>query len=354
MNDRNIGTCLGGGHHSCDFCDLICPQNLFTAFEEFKRGKTSKIDVGEFQFNLENNLFQLHDDLKNEVWRPDIYQSFYVRDPKLRHIHKASTRDRVFNQAVFRILYPVFDKTFIHDSYSCRLEKGTHKGVLRLEEFARKVTQNYSRPSFALKCDVRKFFDNISHDVLFKLIKNKVKDEKILGIIGLILKSFETKSGVGLPLGNVTSQLFANVYLNELDQFVKHVLKRKYYLRYCDDFIILSKNREELLDLLPQLNHFLYHNLKLELHPNKIHLRKISQGIDFLGYVVLPHYKVLRTKTKRRIYKKIKILKSELDKGLITQKQLQQKLASYLGILKHCYGNKIRLNIEKILDLQGE
>ena len=196
----------GGGHHSCDFCDLICPQNLFTAFEEFKRGKTSKIDVGEFQFNLENNLFQLHDDLKNEVWRPDIYQSFYVRDPKLRHIHKASTRDRVFNQAVFRILYPVFDKTFIHDSYSCRLEKGTHKGVLRLEEFARKVTQNYSRPSFALKCDVRKFFDNISHDVLFKLIKNKVKDEKILGIIGLILKSFETKSGVGLPLGNVTSR----------------------------------------------------------------------------------------------------------------------------------------------------
>src|SRR3989344_7046241 len=173
----------GGGAHSNLFYDVICVRNLLSAWKEFKRGKTSKIDVQEFEFNLEANIFQLHRDLRSGKWKPSPYESFYVRDPKVRHIHKASVGDRVFNQALYRKLYPVFDTSFIHDSFSCRIGKGTHRGVLRLESFMKKISRNYSRSCFALKCDVRKFFDNIVHASLFEIIKRKVKDESILKII---------------------------------------------------------------------------------------------------------------------------------------------------------------------------
>lgn len=301
-----------------------------------------KTDVQGFYFNLENNIFEIHERLKNWRWIPDPYTSFYVRDPKLRHIHKASVRDRVFNQALFRTLEPIFDKHFIFDSFSCRVGKGTHKGVIRLENFTKKITSNYTSHTFALKCDVKKFFDNISHKILINLVKEKIKEKKLLNLIEKIIFSFETEKGKGLPLGNVTSQLFANIYMNEFDQFVKHTLRIKYYLRYCDDFIILHKDREFLSNLIPIINNFLAINLNLYLHPNKVIVRKINNGIDFLGYVTLPHYRVLRTKTKRRMFNKIKNLKALKDKNLISQDLFERSINSYLGILTHCKGCKIK------------
>jgi retron-type reverse transcriptase len=287
--------------------------------------------VQEFEFRLEDNLFDLHERLLNKIWRPDPYTAFYIRDPKLRHIHKATVRDRVFNQAVFRVVYPIFDHTFIFDSYSSRIGKGTHAGVERLAYFIRKFSKNYHRPLFALKCDVRKFFDTVSHDILFGLIECKVKNENTLNLINLILKSFETIAGTGLPLGNVTIQLFANIYLNELDQFMKHTLRIEGYVRYADDFVMLGDDRKSLFTLIPTIAEYLKTRLQLTLHPNKVSLRSINQGIDFLGYVIFPHHIILRIKTKRRIIKKVK----------------RNNINSYFGMLMHCNGMKIREELLK-------
>ncbi|MEK7565314.1 MAG: reverse transcriptase domain-containing protein, partial [Patescibacteria group bacterium] len=193
---------------------------MFLAWREFKKGKRKRLDVQEFEFNLEDNLFQLHSELKNKKYKHGQYIPFYVTDPKLRHIHKAMVRDRVLHQAVFRVLYPIFDRNFIFYSYSCRINKGTHKAVTRLETFCRKLSQNNTRNIFALKCDIKKFFDSIDQAILINLIQVKVKDNNAMWLIDEIIKSFPQ----GLPLGNVTSQIFANIYLNELDQFVKHSL----------------------------------------------------------------------------------------------------------------------------------
>lgn len=320
----------GGGHKSFDFCDVICDvisvADLFTAWKTFRKGKRSKADVAKFELNLEENIFTLHDSLISGNWRPDPYIAFYVQDPKLRRIHKASVRDRVLYQAVYQKLYPLFDPTFIHDSYSSRDGKGTHKGVKRFDEFARKATANYSKNAFTLKCDIRKFFDSIDHEILLNLIKRKCSYPFLLNLISKIISSFEISPGKGLPLGNVTSQIFANIYMNELDQFAKHVLKAEYYIRYCDDFVIIDESKDKLESYISQLPIFLHNKLSLHLHPRKISIRKISQGIDFLGYVSLPHYRVLRTRTKRRMFKRIS----------------GQNMTSYLGMLIHCKGIKIK------------
>lgn len=315
------------------------------AWKEFKKGKTSKREVQEFEFNLEGNIFQLHEDLKSRTYIHSPYVSFYVTDPKLRHIHKACVRDRVLHHAIFRILYPIFDRNFIYDSYSCRLGKGTHRAVNRLEDFTRKLSHNNNRIIYALKCDVQKFFDSIDKTILIRIVVDKIKDNDSLWLISKILNSFSKTLGKGLPLGNVTSQIFANIYLNELDQFVKHQLKIKYYLRYCDDFIILADEPHYLLELAFKINEFLGEHLALSLHPNKVILRKYRQGIDFLGYVVLSCHRVMRTNTRNRIIKKIIIKREEFDDNLISQESLRQSLNSYLGILKHCNGYNLENEI---------
>ncbi|HUD03938.1 MAG TPA: reverse transcriptase/maturase family protein [Candidatus Paceibacterota bacterium] len=259
--------------------------------------------------------------------------SFYVEDPKLRHIHKASVRDRVLYQAVFGVLYRIFDEHFIFDSYSSRNGKGTHAGNERVEKFLRKATANWTHRAYALKCDVRKFFDSIDHEILFSLIQKKVGDQKTLALVRIVLKSFEKSAGKGLPLGNVTSQLFANIYMNEFDQYAKHELKAKWYARYCDDFVIVDRSRETLEMYIPKIREFLLQKLALDLHPNKISLRKARQGIDFLGYVILPHRKVLRIKTENRMLEKV----------------TEKNVASYKGMLSHCKGKRIENQIDKML-----
>ena len=339
-------TCWGGGVNSHNvFEKIISLDSLFLAWKEFKKGKTSKPDVQEFEFNLEENIFQLHDDLKNKGYKHGPYVAFYVRDPKLRHIHKASVRDRVLHHAVFRVLYPIFNKGFIYDSSSCRLGGGTHFAVSRLEKFVRKLSGNKHRTVYGLKCDIRKFFDSVDKEKLLEVIKVKVKDKDSLELISIILNSFSKETGKGLPLGNVTSQLFANIYLNELDQYIKHQLKNKYYLRYCDDFVVLSQDSQYLLELVFKISGFLKEHLHLNLHPNKIILRKHKQGIDFLGYVVLPYHRALRTKTKRRTIRKVIVKRDEFSDGLISQESFKQSLSSFLGMLSHCNGYELEKDI---------
>lgn len=328
------------------------------AWREFRKGKRKKIDVLQFEFKLEDNLFQLHQELKCKTYRHSYYTVFNVCDPKLRRIHKAMVRDRVLHHAIFRILYPLFDQSFIFDSYSCRIGKGTHRAVLRLESFCRKARGHQmsfldircpkSGNIFALKCDIKKFFESVDQDILLKLIRHKIKDRNSLWLIEKIIRSFPK----GLPLGNVTSQLFANIYLNELDQFIKHNLKEKHYLRYCDDFIVLRGNKNHLQKLIPKIDDFLQISLCLKLHPDKIIIRKLSQGIDFLGYVILLHHRVLRTKTKKRIFRKLYSKNEELQNGTISEESFNQSLQSYLGVLKHCSSWKIKEKLQELPSFQ--
>lgn len=351
MCQRSISPVCGGirGKISHNIFDkIISLENLFLAWDEFKKGKRSKNDVQRFSYSLEDNIFQLHRELKARTYRHSSYKSFYVQDPKLRHIHKACVRDRVLHHAVFRILYPIFDPTFAFDSYSCRINKGTHRAVNRLQKFIRKTSKNNTGNCFILKCDIRKFFASVDHNILTSLIKEKVKNEDVIWLIEGIIKSFSSMPNNGLPLGNITSQLFANVYLNELDRFIKHKLNLRCYIRYCDDFVILSDNRKYLENIIPELSVFLNKGLKLSLHYDKIIIRKHHQGIDFLGYVVFPYHRILRTKTRKRMLRKMERRTGELKEAGISEKSFNQTLQSYLGVLKHCNSYKIK---QKLFDL---
>ncbi len=281
---------------------------------------------------MEENIFGLYWELKNRTYKHGRYTDFYITDPKPRHIHKAPIRDRVVHHAVFNILNPIFEKTFIFNSYSCRKNKGTHRGINKLQKILRKTSKNSHNPCFILKCDIKKFFQSVDHNILLSIIERKIHDEKSLALIKEIIRNFKP----GLPIGNLTSQLFANIYLNELDQFVKHKLKISFYLRYTDDFIMVSNLSSELRDWLEKIKDFLNIRLNLELHPAKIFLRKYHQGIDFLGYIQLPHHRILRKKTERRIINKI-------QKGVS-----KQSLNSYLGVLSHADSYKLSQKIRNL------
>ena len=324
------------------FTRIISIENLVLAWEEFRVDKGKKLDVQEFEFSLEKNIFSLHRDLIAKRYSHGPYKGFYIRDPKVRHIHKATVRDRVLHHAVFRILNPIFEETFIPNSFSCRIGKGTHKGVLTAETMLRKESQNYTVPCYALKCDVKKFFDSIDHEILLAILKKRIADPDTMWLVQQIVWSFTGKwktlfDHLGLPIGNLTSQLFANVYMNEFDQFVKQKLKVKHYARYTDDFVIISIDEKYLECLLGPFQKFIGDRLKLSLHPKKCAILDAGQGIDFLGYVILPHYRLLRSKTKRRIFRKLKYRVAQYREGVIDEHSLSQSLQSYLGALSHAH-----------------
>lgn len=333
-------------------------ENLLEAWKEFVKGKKNKKDVQEFSLHLMDNIFSLHRDLSNHTYKHGGYQAFKINDPKTRDIHKAAVRDRLLHHAIYRKLYPFFDKTFIPDSYSCRIGKGAHKAIKKFREYAYVVSKNNTKTFWILKCDIRKFFANIDHNILLKILEEYIPDKNIIRLLREIIDSFKTskldsrprgndKLGVGLPLGNLTSQLLVNIYMNRFDQFVKHKLKAKYYIRYADDFVFLSEDKEWLEGIILEIKKFLEKELRLELHPDKIYIKTLASGVDFLGYVIFPKHIVLRTKTKRRISGKLKGKKYDLQNGLISKDVFNQSLQSYLGILKHCEGYKIKRKLRR-------
>ena len=328
---------------------MVSLENLLIAWDEFKIGKRNKKDVQIFEYNLEDNLFKMQQNLINKTYQHSPYSEFFIRDPKLRHIHKATVQDRIIHHLIHQTINPAFEPAFIFDSYSCRKEKGTHKAIKRLENFARKVFQTHKK-CFVLKCDIKKFFENIEHKILFQIIRETIKDEDVLWLIREIINSFNggntpQNAHKGLPIGNLTSQLFANIYMNEFDQYMKHRLKVKHYIRYTDDFAILHHNPDYLQKLKNKIEIFLKNDLSLSLHDKKTKICKLSQGIDFLGYVQLPYSRTLRAKTKRRMFKKLKNKIILFKQEKISEQRLMQTINSYLGILIHgnCY--KLQQNI---------
>jgi RNA-directed DNA polymerase len=324
------------------FEQIISPENLFSAWDVFKQDKRNRPDVLQFEWQLEENIFQLHRELVRKTYRHGPYAGFYITDPKQRHIHKATVQDRILHHAVFAVVNPIFEPTFISTSFSCRVGYGTHKGVEAIKNITRKVSENNTHPCFVLKCDVRKFFDSVNHGILLSIIKKRIKDVDAMWLLESIVRSYESAPGKGIPIGNLTSQLFANVYMNELDQFVKHRLKVKHYVRYTDDFAIVSENREELKNLLIPISEFLENELALVLHPNKSILRSICQGVDFLGYTTFPKYRLIRTKTKYRMFKKLEKRMEEYEAGDITKLNFEQSINSYLGVLSHADTHRLR------------
>lgn len=310
-------------------------NNLLEAWSEFVIGKRSRTDVQEFELSLMDHLLDLHQELINKTYKHSKYESFIITDPKRRLIHKASVRDRVLHHALYRMLYPFFDKTFISDSYSCRDNKGVHKAIDRFRTLARKVSRNHTRTCWVLKCDIRHFFGSIDHRILLRILSEHIPDKDILWLLETIIESFETENRhrVGLPLGNLTSQLFSNVFMNRFDQFVKHKLKAASYVRYADDFVFLSNEKSFLQALIPTICSFFLFDLHLTLHPNKIFLKTFASGVDFLGWVHFPDHRVLRTVTKRRLLKRIK------------EHPTKETVESYVGLLRHGNTNRIECEI---------
>ncbi len=328
------------------FEKIISLGNLFLAWDKFKSDKQKKQDIQRFELRLEENIFQLHRDLKYRRYKHGAYTSFYISDPKQRHIHKATVRDRILHHAIFAALNPIFEPTFISNSLSCRINKGTHKGIDTLAKLTRQTSRNTFKPCFVLKCDIKKFFETIDHKILLNIIRKRIKGADALWLLEEIIESFTSRHSTlfarkGLPIGNLTSQLFANIYLNEFDQFIRHKLKVKHYIRYTDDFVIVAGNKPYLENLIAPVRTFLSDKLALELHPKKITIRKFHQGIDFLGYIVLPYCRLLRTKTRQRIFKKLKKRIDEYKNGVVNKQTLEQSLQSYLGVLSHANTYKL-------------
>ena len=312
--------------------EIISLESLLPSWRDFSRGKLGKSDVAIFASKLLSNLIKLESDLNKGQYRHGRYFHFRINDPKSRDIHKATVRDRIVHHALYRALYPHFASKFVYDSYSCQLKKGTHRALLRLQKLVIKGSQNNSRPIWALKGDIKKCFASIDHEILKNLLAKQIKDYKTLNLLVEIINSFPGNIGIGIPLGNLTSQLFVNVYLNELDQFVKHTLRERYYVRYADDFVILSNDARHLEEIVLKLDEFLHSSLKLSLHPDKVYIKSFASGVDFLGWVHFLKHRTLRRTTKWRMMKKIK------------ENPIEKIINSYLGLLK--YGNAHNLTLQ--------
>lgn len=338
--------------HNNLYRKLCSMENLGLAFCKARRRKIKKWYVVNFEENLEEELKKLHEDLATLTYQPQQLTRFIIRDPKTRTIHASRFRDRVVYHALVNILEPIFEMLFIYDSYASRKGKGTHKAVQRFDSFKMKISQNgrliknaYDNNQvvgYVLKADIRHYFDTVDHEILLKVIKRKIHDKSVIWLIRRILKNFDAPiKGKGMPLGNLTSQFFANVYLNELDYFVKHTLKAEYYIRYVDDFVILHSDREILEHYKELIQEYLI-TLRLELHPDKSKIIPLRNGISFLGYRIFYHHKLLRKSNLRKFQKELGKKLSLYHQGFLSKEQLLGNLQGWFGYAKWANTYKLR------------
>jgi RNA-directed DNA polymerase len=286
------------------YSEITSLKNLILAWKKARKGKTKKDYVKNFEKNLTSNLKLLHNELNFQTYNPEPLKTFVICDPKTRKISKSAFRDRIVHHALCQIIEPIFDKTFVYDSCANRVEKGTLFALKRFEQFKRQVTDNLSKKAFCFKGDIKHYFQEVNQEILLEIIQRKIKDEKVIWLIKQILNNFEKEKG--MPLGNLTSQFFANVYLNELDYFVKQKLKAKHYIRYVDDFVMLHKSEIQLVIWKQEIVMFLKEKLKIELHPEKSKIISLSGGIDFVGFRNFYYHKLLRKRNVLKIKQKIR------------------------------------------------
>lgn len=343
--------------------DVYDFHNLLTAFYRARIGKRKRKDVAQFEFNLEKNLLALQEELKNKTYRPGKYKNFYVNDHKKRLISAAPFRDRVVHHALMQVIEPIFERMFIYDSYGCRVGKGQHRACDRYQKFAR-----YNK--YVLRCDIQKFYPSVDHEICLKIINRWIKDENIMWLIDKILESgrdvlkdeyipiwfagdglftpFERAKG--LPIGNLTSQFFGNVYLNELDHFIKEDLRCRYYLRYMDDFAIFEDNKIKLWEYKSRIVKFLC-NLRLTLNPKRQSVFPTSVGLDFLGYRIFPTHRLVRKSTIYRYARHLKNLKAHVRKHKIASQKISASITAWIGHIKHTNSYNLKKVVLKRADL---
>jgi len=332
--------------------ELCSYENLETAFNRARRGKTLKKYVIEFEEKLKENLLQLRNELLMQTYNPQPLKTFILRDPKTRKISKSAFRDRVVHHAICNIIEPVFDKRFIHDSFANRLRKGTLNAIKRFDHFKRKVSKNNTIRCYVLKADIKSYFDTVNHQILLQSLSKRIKDERVIWLIRKILANHKGEyPNRGMPLGNLTSQFFANVYLNELDQFVKHKLRAKYYIRYVDDFVVFHQSRKVLKEYKEKIDSFLRDNLDLRLHPDKSQVLKLEKGIKFLGFRIFYHHKLLIKKNMRKFEKKMEQMKHLYREGKIEREKVIEKFEGWLTYASNANTYKYRKRITSRFNL---
>lgn len=360
---NNISDTAPGTAILDDVYGQICEyEELYQSHLEARKGKRYRDDVLLFTDKLEENLIELQNELIWESYNIGKYRPFYVREPKLRLVMALQYRDRVVQWAIYKQLNPFYNKTFIEDSYACRIGKGSHKAADKLQYWLRQVSR---KPDewYYLKLDISKYFYRVDHLVLLDILRRRIKDERLMRLLEKIINSEDTRFGlpagvspedcpeeqwlndVGMPIGNLTSQLFANIYLNELDQLCKHDLHLHYYIRYMDDVIVLLDSKEELWKIKEVIEEFL--NLQLHLDLNKkTAIRPCREGIEFVGYRIWATHRKLKKQTARRIIRSVKKMCEEVRDGNMTHEEFERAAASYNGVLQHCnsYGLRNKLN----------
>ena len=311
-------------------------HNLLWAFKKAQRCKRDRPPVMKFRQNLEPNLFQLQEELIYKTYRPGEYRCFYVYDPKTRLIMAAPFRDRVVHHALCNIIAPIFEARFIHDSYACIQGRGVDAGVKRVVEFLREAERQRDKV-YCLKCDVYHYFREIRHDTLRRLMYRRIRCRETRWLLDVILQSaydHEDHGLVGIPVGILSSQLAANIYLTPFDYWIKQDQHERYYVRYMDDFVILSPDKAHLHELRRQAEAFLWDNLRLRLN-HKTAVYPVMQGIDFLGYRIWPHKLLLRKRYVKHMKRMIKKLDIEYKAGRKSRDEIRQILASWHGRAEH-------------------
>ncbi|MBN1271890.1 MAG: group II intron reverse transcriptase domain-containing protein [Candidatus Aminicenantes bacterium] len=318
-------------------------ENLLKAAQKAQRGKRFKSSTAVFNLNLEKELLKLQDELRDFSYKHGGYRDFFVFDPKQRLISAAPYRDRVVHHAICNVIEPIFDKTFIHDSYACRKDKGSHAALNRYTQYSRKNT-------FVLKCDIQKYFQSIDHKILMEYIKRKIKCQRTIRLIGEIINTRADKNfpfyfpgddlftpinrKKGIPIGNLTSQFFANVYLNRFDHHIKEDLKCRYYIRYVDDFVIFSDSKDHLNNIKEKIEDYLT-QLRLKLHPNKSRVFHTDEGVNFLGFKIFPTHRILKKQNILYMRRRLKKMKYQYDQGEISFDKVIHRIRSWLGHAKH-------------------
>jgi RNA-directed DNA polymerase len=325
-------------------------SNLLLAARKAQKGKRFRDNVLAFNYNLEQEVFKLQSELQSKTYQPGKYRSFRIYDPKPRLISAAPYRDRVVHHALCNIIVPLVEKSFIHDTYANRIGYGTHRALARFIKFARSSC-------YILQCDIQKYFPSIDHEILKQIIRRKIKCQDTLWLIELIIDSSNPQETVieyfpgddlltpilrrhGLPIGNLTSQFFSNLYLSNFDHFIKEKLGVKKYLRYVDDFALFSDDQEFLVQARQEIEQYLV-NLRLKAHPIKSQLFETRHGANFVGFRVLPDRVRVRNDNLRRARRRFKQLQVDYGRGKVSFKDLLQRLQSWEAHLEH--GDTYRL-----------
>lgn len=358
--------------------------DLFQAYYDARRNKRNTLSALNFEINYERYLFDLHEEIINrryEIRPSDCFISF---DPVQREIFAAQFRDRIVHHLIYNAISPIFERTFIYDSYSCRVGKGTLCGIQRIQRFIRSCSQNYKQDCFILKLDIKGYFMSIDRQILFSKIREELERytdghddfaeryDTVLYLIRRVIDNdprhdcivkgspsdwnglpptkslYHSSPGCGLPIGNLTSQLFSNIYLNEFDHYVKRGLRIHNYGRYVDDFILIHHDKEYLKSLIPVIRMFLERHLKLTLHPAKIYLQHFSKGVSFLGTVIKPYRTYIKSRTKGNIERSVgtwnRFIEEKSDKRLTKAEETRflSSVNSYLGLVVHFNTFKFR------------